>query len=194
MTASPDTPWPSFDGVRLETTRLVLRPLAAADAPALFGMHSDPQAMLYWSSLPWQSMAEADDYIATDRHQRAAGEFLRLAIERRADAALVGSCTLFAFERPSRRAEIGYGLDRAAWGQGYAREAVGRLLDFAFDVLRLNRVEADTDPRNVASISLLSHFGFRHEGLLRERWLLGADVSHAAMYGLLASDRAPVAG
>jgi RimJ/RimL family protein N-acetyltransferase len=190
MTADLATPWPSFDDVRLETARLVLRPLTGADVPALHRIFSDAQVQRYTLETPWTSTERAVRHVEEDRRRRAAGEILRLAIERRDDGAVIGTCDLFSFERASRRAELGYSLDRAAWGQGYAREAVGRLLDFGFEVLGLNRVEADIDPRNAASERLLVHFGFRHEGLLRERWLVGTEVSHAAMWGLLASDRA----
>ena len=53
----------------------------------------------------------------------------------------------------------------------------------------LNRLEADIDPRNVASAGLLERLGFVREGLLRERWIVGDEVSDSALYGLLASDR-----
>jgi ribosomal-protein-alanine N-acetyltransferase len=186
----PDTCLPpSFEHVRLETERLVLRALTDADRDAMYRIHSDPEAMRYWITPPWKSLEQATALIEKDRRQRAAGEILRLAIERRADAAVVGTCSLFAFEAESRRAEVGYGLDRPAWGQGYAREAVGRLLEYGFDTMRLHRVEADIDPRNTASARLLEHFGFRLEGLLRGRWIVSGEVSDAAIYGLLAADR-----
>ena len=55
--------------------------------------------------------------------------------------------------------------------------------------LRLNRIEADIDPRNVASAGLLERLGFVREGVLRERWIVGDEASDSALYGLLASDR-----
>ncbi len=187
-TPAPSSPHP-FEHLRLETERLVLRPLADADRDALYRNHSDPEVMRYGLSAPWQSIEEATAFIEKDRHQRAAGEILRLAIERRADAAMIGSCALFSFEAASRRAEIGYDLARTEWGQGYAREAVGRLLEHGFGTMGLNRVEADIDPRNTASARVLEHFGFRLEGLLRGRWIVAGEMSDAAIYGLLAADR-----
>ena len=69
------------------------------------------------------------------------------------------------------------------------REAASAVIDHAFGTLRLNRLEADIDPRNVASAGLLERLGFAREGLLRERWIVGDEVSDSALYGLLASDR-----
>ena len=179
----------SFDGVRLTTERLVLRAYADTDRAAFHRMYSDPDVMRYGTGAPWRSIDEATAYLDKDRRERAAGETLRLAIERRSDGATIGSCALFAFEPDSRRAEIGYSLARDAWGHGYASETAGRLLAYAFDELRLHRIEADIDPRNTASARLLERLGFRREGLLRERWIIAGEAGDSAIYGLLATDR-----
>jgi ribosomal-protein-alanine N-acetyltransferase len=55
----------AFDQVQLKTARLLLRPLAEADAPALFAIFSDPVVMRYWSTPPWASMDEAHALQAT---------------------------------------------------------------------------------------------------------------------------------
>ena len=65
------------------------------------------------------------------------------------------------------------------------REALSALLDFGFQKLDLNRVEADIDPRNLASAKLLDRLGFQKEGFLRERWIVEGEISDTALYGLL---------
>jgi RimJ/RimL family protein N-acetyltransferase len=52
----------------------------------------------------------------------------------------------------------------------------------------LNRIEADIDPRNVASARSLERLGFSKEGHLRQRWIVNGEVSDSAFYGLLLSD------
>jgi ribosomal-protein-alanine N-acetyltransferase len=178
----------SYSQIRLETTRLVLRPFEEADAAALFAIFSDREVMRYWSTVPWESMAFAEDFVRRDREAVARGEHLRLAIVRRTDQTVLGMCTLFSFVPLCRRAEVGYGLARHAWGQGYMHEAVTRLLDYGFEHLALNRVEADIDPRNLASARSLERLGFRREGHLRERWVVGGEVSDSYLYGLLLKD------
>jgi RimJ/RimL family protein N-acetyltransferase len=74
------------------------------------------------------------------------------------------------------------------WGKGYINEALVALLEFGFTQLDLNRVEADIDPRNVASARTLERLGFQREGLLRQRWIVGDEVSDTAIYGLLAHE------
>ena len=59
---------------------------------------------------------------------------------------------------------------------------------YPFTELNLNRVEADTDPRNERSARLLDRLRFSKEGLLRERCIVEGEISDAAMYGLLRRD------
>ena len=58
-------------------------------------------------------------------------------------------------------------------GRGYAGEALALVLDRAFDVHGLAKVEADVDPRNIASLRLLNRLGFRETGRKRRTWFVG---------------------
>jgi [ribosomal protein S5]-alanine N-acetyltransferase len=181
-------PMPSFDRLTLRTARLVLRPLRADDAPALYAIYSDPRVMRYWSGTPWPDATKAHEMIAKDATAMRDGEHVRLALTRVDDGALIGTCTLFALNAQCRRAEVGYALAHAAWGRGYMHEALGALLGHGFGELALNRVEADVDPRNAASAKTLERLGFRQEGYLRERWIVADEVSDSSLYGLLRRD------
>lgn len=177
-----------FDQLTIATERLRLRPLRDDDAPALFGIFSDPRVMRYWSAPAWTADGDARDYIARDREAMSRGDYLRLGIERREDARLIGMCTLFSLAPQCRRAELGYALAADAWGNGYMDEALRALLDFGFNTLGLNRVEADIDPRNGPSARSLERLRFRREGLLRERWIVAGEVQDSLVFGLLRSD------
>ena len=179
---------PSFDQLTLLTNRLLLRPMRQEDAPALFSIFSDPRVMSYWSTPPWTSIETASEMIDRDLRAMPAGEHVRLGIERTEDKLFLGTCILFDLMEQCRRAEVGYGLAYSAWGRGYMSEALLALLDYGFSELKLNRIEADVDPRNVASAKTLERLGFKREGLLRERWIVGGEVSDSAMYGLLLRD------
>ena len=167
----------TYSDLTLETPRLRLRPYAPSDAADVFAMFSDPEVMRYWSSAPWTDLQQAHDFLARDAASIAEGTSARLGIVRKEDGALIGNCTLFSFDRQCRRAETGYVLSRAAWGHGYANEAVAALLDWGFETLDLNRVEADIDPRNAPSARALERLGFVREGHLRERWIVNGEVT-----------------
>ena len=174
----------AFSNLPLCTTRLLLRPLRAGDEEDLFAVFSDNKVMRYWSTAPWNDAQPARDMVARDLAQTTA-DHLRLGIELPQPGRLIGTCTLFGINATCRRAEIGYALGSGHWGQGYMHEALQALLSYGFGPLGLNRVEADIDPRNEASAKTLERHGFTQEGYLRERWIVGDEVSDTALYGLL---------
>lgn len=176
---------PPIEFDALSTERLVLRLLTPADAPALYAIFSDPEVGRYWSSQPWTTLDQADEYVAKASAGVASGDALRVGIEVAATGQLVGQAALFAFNEQNRRCDVGYAFGRAHWGNGYAGEALRTLLGYGFDALELNRVEADIDPRNEASARVLERLGFRREGFMPERWIVGGEVCDTAFYGLL---------
>lgn len=179
---------PTFNDLALYTPRLLLRPLRPSDAPTVFAMFTDARFMEFVTSPPFRSIDAAHDLVSRDMTAMAAGERLRLGLERVEDGALIGDCTLFNLDKESRRAEIGYGLFGSAFGQGYMHEALISLLGYGFSVLGLNRVQAEIDPKNINSAKSLDRIGFAREGLLRGTWIFDGIVSDSAIYGLLRSD------
>ncbi len=172
----------------LALDRVRLRPIDDGDAAGIFAMYSDAQTTRYLARPQLTELAQAAEVVAKTKAGYADGSVLQLAIERKADRAFLGLCLLFNFNKASARAEIGYTLAREHWSQGYMAEALPGLIDHAFGALGLNRLEADIDPRNTASARVLRRFGFRPEGLLRERWIVNGEASDSEMYGLLRSE------
>lgn len=179
---------------RIETERLLLRPLTMNDSKELFAIFSDPEVMRYWSSPPWKSLDEANDFISTSSAEMASGQSITLGIVLKESSSLIGKCRLFSYVKDSRRAEIGFGIGRRHWGKGYAPEAGQALLNYGFEVLGLRRVEAEIDPANDSSRKTLERLGFIREGLLRKRWEINGVVSDSALYGILASEAVDAAG
>ena len=172
----------------MRTERLLLRPLTEQDAPALFAIFSNPLVSRYLARGAWLDISQAHERIAKDIDALATGKYLGLGIVRRDDQALIGECSLFNWSQQSRRAELGYALSLDAWGHGYIGEALQALLAYGFSQMQLNRVEADIDPRNIASAKTLQRLGFQQEGTLRERWIVNGEASDTGLYGLLASE------
>jgi [ribosomal protein S5]-alanine N-acetyltransferase len=179
---------PSFSSIVLRTERLLLRPVREEDAAALFAVFSDARVARYLSRPAWPSITVAHERIARDTKAMSVGDYACFGIERVSDSRLLGECSLFNLNEQCRRAELGYTLACDAWGRGYMNEALRCLLDFGFSQLALNRVEADIDPRNLASAKSLERLGFIKEGHLRQRWIVAGEVSDSGFYGLLAND------
>lgn len=163
----------------LASERLVLRPIRLSDAEALFDVLSDVDLMTWWSSGPHRSVEETRDYL----EPAAAGEWRSWAITRAGENVALGWVN--AHLRRENVSEIGYILNRSAWGQGIAREAVKMLLDQLLITEGQRRVFADADPENAASIGLLTSLGFQQEGHLRAEWETHIGVRDSLIFGLL---------
>jgi [ribosomal protein S5]-alanine N-acetyltransferase len=172
----------------LHTARLRLRPFTDADADALFALHSSAYVLRYWDAPPWNERARAERFVAASRQMADEGTGARLAMDRVSDGVFIGWCSLTRWNPDFRSASLGYCLSDAAWGHGYATEGASALLQWAFDTLDLNRVQAETDTRNVASARVLEKLGFVLEGTLREDCVVNGDVSDSWVYGLIRRD------
>ena len=184
-------PTPALPTPTLHTGRLRLRPVADADADALWALHSSAQVLRYWDSPPWTEPERAGRFVATCRRMAEDGSGARPVIERASDGAFLGWCALVRWNPDHRSASLGYVLGEAAWGNGYATEAAGALLRWAFDTLDLNRVQAEVDTRNAASARVLEKLGFVREGTLREDCVVNGEVSSSWVYGLLRREWRP---
>jgi len=169
----------------LKTPRLLLRPFAESDTGSIFALQSNSRVLRYWDAPPWKERAQAERFITVCSQMEREGTGARLAIERTTDNVFIGWCHLSKWEPNYRSAKMGYCLDHAAWGKGFATEAAGALLQWAFDTLDLNRVQAETDTRNTASSRVLEKLGFVREGRLREDCIVDGEVSDSWVYGLL---------
>ena len=158
----------------LETERLLLRRLRGSDLVAFLAYRNDPEVSRYQS---WEGCTEAEarDMIqALEREEPfVPGEWFQFAVELKATGKLVGDLG-FRVGEDGRQAEVGYTLAREHWGEGYASEAVSRLLDHAFKELGLHRVHATVDQENVPSVAVLERLGLRREGSFVENvWFKG---------------------
>lgn len=79
---------------------------------------------------------------------------------------LLGTIGLFhVFRGPSQSATLGYSLDQEHNGKGYTTEAVNLVVNYAFEILNLHRIEAGVMPNNIGSMRVLEKAGFHKEGI-----------------------------
>ena len=152
--------------------RVLLRPFALGDVPAVLAYASDPEVTRHLQWDAYDDPATAESFI---RSTLGGGDtwFARAIVLRDTDA-VIGGADLRVVSPPDRRAELGYGLARAYWGHGYATEAAGLLVRFGFDRLNLLRIQAACAVENERSIRTLERLGMRREGRLAQyRWKAG---------------------
>ncbi len=153
----------------ITTPRLLLRWISEDDVDALYEVFSDPQVMRYWAFGPLanREAAAAMQREIADTNLKDTSWKWGLAL--RENDRVIGTTTLFHLDLSNGRAEIGYAMGRAYWGNGYMNEALTALIVHAFETVKLRRLEADVDPRNAASIRTHERLGFKREAIYRER-------------------------
>ena len=105
----------------------------------------------------------------------------------------IGNISLTDISWRCGTAEIGLFLgDRATWGHGLGSEAVELAVRFAFDELRLHRIEARVLAFNARALRLFERCGFTREGVLRGSFFTGGEHTDVVVLSRLATD-APVA-
>jgi RimJ/RimL family protein N-acetyltransferase len=170
----------------LATPRLVMRDLEESDAAGVNAWESDPEVVRFQST----DVGTVEDSLAYIRRVRAESMLeprllYQLGVLRRDDELLLGRVGLRVLRPEHREAEIWYVFRRDVWGQGYAREAVGALLDHGFSALGLHRIYGDCDPRNTRSAQVMEKLGMQREAHLRENWWLKGEWCDSWIFSIL---------
>jgi len=179
--------WPAHDPqtMILETERLTLRPMRRADAPALFAILGDPEAMRFWDRPAIARLAVVEDMVTEQLEWVAQGICRYWTVWQGGDA--LGSVDLSLIR--GRGAELGILVRRDCWGQGFAGEAVGAVMAHGFGPMELLRVRARIHAENRAAARLLLRAGFALEERRADFPLPGGGVRPCEVYLRLARDR-----
>lgn len=170
---------------RIETERLVLRPVTFDDVPDIHRYCSDPDVARYTAWQPHGSLLETQAYVGAVQDQYNRDEPSPWGVEHRELRVLIGTCGFVGRAPEHRRAELGYTLARMYWGQGYMTEAVSAVIAYAFANQDVNRIEAICDAENFASARVLEKSGMTFEGILRDYLLVKGRYRNVRMYATL---------
>jgi len=164
----------------LETQRLRLRHLSAADAPFILELLSDADFIRNIGDRGVRTLEQARQYVLTgpaaSYEQHGFGLDL---VESKQSGAALGICGLLRRDCHPE-VEIGFAFLPAARGQNYAFEAGQAVLDFGVRSLHLTRIIALTAPDNLASIRVLEKLGFHFDRMVP--WLNPARGSRLFVY------------
>lgn len=169
----------------LETERLLLRQLSAADAAELLSLYSDEGVTHFLGIETMNNLEEASRLVELFDQQYEQGSGLRWGVFEKEEGMLIGTCGFHDWDHNRSRAELGYDLDKRHWGQGYMREALLAVLGYGFKELKLHRIEAFVDPQDNRSENLLSSLGFQLEGILRDHDFIKGKFQDDLVYALL---------
>ena len=161
--------------MELITPRLRIREFAESDYPALRDMDTRAEFNTYEREF----VSEAETRTSIDESLSTQLEVprtvYRLAITIIPVDTAKGVIKISRQHEKIREWEVGWAMHPDEWGQGYATEAAGRIIDWAFRECNVHRVVAFCHACNAASVRVMENLGMQRDGVLREtRWLNGA--------------------
>lgn len=173
---------------RVETPRLLLRPLTMKDAPDMNAYASDPEVARHVLWDAHRSMSDTRAYLRFILGQYRSASPSSWGIILKETGRMVGTIGFMQYSPTDSLVEVGYSLARALWGQGLMTEALTAVLGQCFDVLRLHRVEAMHFVDNPQSGRVMEKCGMTHEGRLRGRVYNKGTFQDVEMWGILRRD------
>lgn len=148
--------------MKLETPRLILRPLTPEDVNELTPINQDPQVMRYICTGTYGYEATLQRLVRWHQDHKNNGYGPFAIIERITGNFLGFSGLINQTIDGEPSVEIGYRLDRHYWGQGLATEAASAIRDFAFNERKLPRLTSIIHKNNLASIRVAEKLGMTY--------------------------------
>ena len=174
----------------IETKRLLLREFMVEDAEAMFqNWASDKEVTKF---LTWPAYTSLDTAIHILNEWTASYEkpdFYQWAIVPKNLNEPIGSISVVSINEKTQMAEIGYCIGRPWWNRGITSEALSAVINFMFDQVGANRVQAKHDVNNPHSGLVMKKCGMKYEGTLRSAAVNNQGVCDVSIYALLKSDR-----
>jgi ribosomal-protein-alanine N-acetyltransferase len=146
----------------LTTERLTLRQLLITDEQEIFTLRSDSEINKYLDRQLSNGIDDARNFINKVNEKINKNDCLYWAITLRDRNTFVGTICLFGLSDENDKCEIGYELLTNFQGQGLMKEALVKVIDYVFNIIKVQRIEAFCHRDNQSSTKLLEKFSFRN--------------------------------
>lgn len=176
---------------RLETDRLVLRRYTRADAAAMYKNWASDAEVTKYLMWPTHTSQEISQSIIEEWISQYSNEnyyHWAVILKDNGDEP-IGDIAVADMKEDISMAHIGYCIGRAWWHKGITSEALSAVMDFLFDIVDVNRIEARHDPRNPNSCRVMIKCGMKYEGTMRSSDWNNQGICDACYYALLKSER-----
>lgn len=171
----------------LAGTTFTLRELRIEDAPSLLAMLTTEEVARFISPPP-TTVEGFERFIMWTHRERQAGAYACFAIVPQGMTSAIGIFQVRSLEPGFGTAEWGFAMGSAFWGSGIFTEGARLVLDFAFDVIGAQRLEARAAVANGRGNGALRKIGAVQEGLLRRSFLRNGRQHDQVLWGILAED------
>jgi ribosomal-protein-alanine N-acetyltransferase len=185
-TVTTSTDWTQSLPV-MGTSRVTLRQLRPSDAASLLAMLTTEEVSRFISPPP-TTVEGFERFIAWAHHEQNRGSYACFAIVPAGTDTAVGIFQVRSLEPGFANAEWGFAMGSAFWGSGLFVDGARLVLDFAFDVVGVNRLEARASVANGRGNGALRKIGAVQEGVLRNSFQRHGQSHNQALWSILAED------
>lgn len=169
----------------LDSDRIRLRPIRESDLTDMWGYLSEPSISEFTTWETHTTLETTKAFLESVLKNYQEGQIANWAITLRASGEMVGMGGFMEIVPQHFRGVIGYVLNPGYWNQGIITEAIGLVLNEAFQTLQLRRVEACCITENIGSRRVLEKLGFKNEGRQRSHYVKRGIPRDIELYGLL---------
>lgn len=162
----------------LKTKRLVLRKISLNDYRDMYEYAKQACVTKYLLWNEHESEEHTYDYIRSVISAYKKGDFFDWAVTLADSGKMIGTCGFTSFDFEHGRVEVGYVLNPEYWNMGIGTEAVGAVIEFAFNEFDANRVEAHFIEGNKASLRVMEKCGMTFEGIHRQYMLVKGEYKN----------------
>lgn len=171
--------------MKIETNRLILRPINLDDKNEIFKYRSDTQTNKYQGWIP-KTIDDVENFIGkTSRQINEPETWFQFVIIEKERQKLIGDLGIHFFDSENKQVEIGCTLNKDFQNKGYATESVKCIIDYLFKNLNKHRIITSIDPDNKNSIRLVERIGFRKEGHFVESLMINGKWVDDLIYALI---------
>ncbi|MBA2305392.1 MAG: GNAT family N-acetyltransferase [Acidobacteria bacterium] len=167
---------------------ITLRELRLTDAPSLLALLSTEEGARCLSPAP-ATIEGFERFIAWTQRERQAGNYMCFGVVPHGMDTAVGLFQMRQTEPGFSTGEWGFAIGSAYWGSGIFVEGAQMLLDFAFDVIGVHRLEARAVVQNGRGNGALRKIGALQEGILRRSFLRNGEYLDQVLWTIIGSDR-----
>ena len=173
----------------IETPRLILRPFVMEDAPAMYRNWASDSEVTKFLTWPTHSSEAVSAMVLADwTEQYADPRYYQWAIVLRETEEPIGSIAAVNLDDSVEKAEIGYCIGRKWWHRGIMSEALKAVVDYFFEDVGMNRVEAKHDPKNPHSGGVMKKCGMTFEGTARQDGRNNQGICDLSRWAILRSE------
>lgn len=176
---------------QLETKRLILRRYVHGDVAAMYQNWASDEAVTKFLTWPAHTSPEISGRVIDSWVNAYSDEnyyHWAIVLKEHGDEP-IGDIAVVNMKEEISMMHIGYCIGRAWWHQGIVAEALKAVMDFLFDAVGANRIEARHDPRNPNSGKVMEKCGMKYEGTLRSAGRNNQGICDECYYALLKAER-----